>query len=127
MIPKPPKPLRLPRRKALTIAAGFNFADGVMLCADTEMTVEGLAKYHEQKIFPIDFGGKQSGPTAAFAITGLAGQAKRAIDGIGTHRQRTPAKSCTQHHAADDKHIYVERRAGPARDRRVGAAWTLCG
>lgn len=34
-----PKPLRLPRGKAVTIAAGFRFNDGVVLCADTQETV----------------------------------------------------------------------------------------
>jgi len=85
MIPRRPlqritKIRRLTRSKAVTIAAGFNFADGVMVCADTEMTEGGLAKYHEQKIFPIEFGGAGKGPILAFAITGLAGQAKRAVE-----------------------------------------------
>jgi hypothetical protein len=39
-----PKPnhLRLPRSKAVTIAAGFRFNGGVILCADTQETIEAL-------------------------------------------------------------------------------------
>lgn len=78
----------------MTIAAGFNFADGVIVCADTEMTQGGLAKYHEQKIFPVEFGGAGKGPILAFAITGLAGQAKRAVElcqiALRGHHRRNP-------------------------------------
>ena len=40
MIPKPNKIHRLPRREAVTILAGFRCEDGIVICADTQETVE---------------------------------------------------------------------------------------
>lgn len=36
-----PKPKRLPERNAVTIIAGFKCSEGIVLCADTQETVEG--------------------------------------------------------------------------------------
>ena len=64
----------------MTIAAGYTFSDGVMLCADTEMSAGGLAKFEGQKIIPIQFGTNREGPLVAFAITGSVGYAQRAVE-----------------------------------------------
>lgn len=49
--PRPrPKPERLPRRKAVTIAAGLLCDDGVVICADTEETITEERKYKTDKI-----------------------------------------------------------------------------
>ena len=52
----------------MTIAAGFRFADGVLLCADTQLTYQGVAKVSGTKIFPFEF--KRNGSRAVFTISG---------------------------------------------------------
>lgn len=49
---KPKKPYSGPRRekRSMTIAAGFCCSDGVVLCADTQLTIPGSLKYPESKI-----------------------------------------------------------------------------
>lgn len=47
---KRPKVLRLPKRKSVTIAAGFVCLDGVLLCADTQETIAGYTKTKTEKI-----------------------------------------------------------------------------
>src|SRR5439155_9674096 len=52
--PKPPfypkpKPLRLHRRKRVTIIAGFQCTDGTMLCADSEQTSTTYTKSQIRK------------------------------------------------------------------------------
>ncbi len=50
---KPPYPARKhrpPRRKQVTIAAGFHYKDGVVICADSEMTHPQALKIGEEKI-----------------------------------------------------------------------------
>ena len=46
MAPRPlyPKPSRPPRRKAVTIIAGFRSDEGIVICADTQETVEGTKR-----------------------------------------------------------------------------------
>jgi len=46
-----PKPLRLPRRKGVTIGIGFVCPDGLVLCSDRQLTVAGSHKFSETKIF----------------------------------------------------------------------------
>lgn len=41
----------LPRRKAVTIGVGFLCSDGIVLCADRQLTNTGGFKYEENKIF----------------------------------------------------------------------------
>jgi 20S proteasome alpha/beta subunit len=53
--PKPhpylrPKFKRLPRRTAMTIAAGFYCNEGVVLCADTQETISGYIKTYDGKV-----------------------------------------------------------------------------
>ena len=40
--------------EAMTIAAGFRCRDGVLLCADTEITVGSLSKEYQSKLFTIN-------------------------------------------------------------------------
>jgi hypothetical protein len=44
------KSKRLPERKAVTIIAGFSCPEGVVVCADTQETVEGISKKHVTKV-----------------------------------------------------------------------------
>lgn len=56
-LPKPhplplyPKLKRLAERKAVTIGVGFLCTDGIVLCADRQITDSGGFKYEERKIF----------------------------------------------------------------------------
>lgn len=48
-----PKPIRPPRRQgrtSVTIAAGIRYDNGILLCADREVT-EGVSKFSESKVF----------------------------------------------------------------------------
>jgi len=47
---KKPKQRPLGRAKSVTLAAGFSCNDGVVICADTEMSIPGFVKYPESKI-----------------------------------------------------------------------------
>lgn len=63
----------------MTIAAGFTFQHGVVICADTQMT-GATTKYPESKIFPITFGGPENpGPKIIFAYAGTEPHARRAF------------------------------------------------
>lgn len=46
-----PKQERLTERKAVTIGVGFLCTDGIVLCADRQITDSGGFKYEERKIF----------------------------------------------------------------------------
>src|SRR5438105_9897981 len=46
-----PKPLRLPKRKRVTLIAGFCCQDGIVLCADAQETVDDI-RVATQKIEP---------------------------------------------------------------------------
>lgn len=61
--PKPPKKQR-PRRKRVTIAAGFTFNGGLLLCADTKITCD--VKTNESKLFYRTYGDGES--ATAFAV-----------------------------------------------------------
>jgi len=76
ILPALPKRL-LGRREAVTIAAGFRFADGVVLCADTQITYQGVAKVSGTKIFPFEF--KRNGSRAVFTFSGDLKYAKGGI------------------------------------------------
>jgi 20S proteasome alpha/beta subunit len=62
----------------MTIAAGFRYGDGILLCADREIT-EGASKYSKSKVF-----GEQIGPNVSlgFAFSGSIDYATMAIQGI---------------------------------------------
>src|SRR5437016_1696822 len=77
MSPKPPhfpKPKleRLPRRKYVTIAAGFCSGDGIVLCADTQENVADYIKRKQPKleIRPIYIPASNAAPCAVFAGAG---------------------------------------------------------
>jgi len=67
----------------MTIAAGFSYEGGVLLCADTLYT--GAMKVHQSKIVPFE----HNGGFAAFALAGHEGYAKLAIQAC----QRSVRKS----------------------------------
>jgi 20S proteasome alpha/beta subunit len=62
----------------MTIAAGFKYKDGILLCADREIT-EGASKYSKPKVF-----GEQIGPEVSlgFSYSGAMDYAVMAIQGI---------------------------------------------
>jgi 20S proteasome alpha/beta subunit len=68
--PPQPKPLDIKkeRRKPVTLIAGFRCADGVVLCADTQLTYPGALKFPESKIRRILASNNQI--RCAFAYTG---------------------------------------------------------
>lgn len=66
-----PRPLRLLSRRAMTIAAGFRFDDGVLLCADTQQT--SSSKTNETKLFKIE----HLGCSLILALTGRTRFAQR--------------------------------------------------
>ena len=63
----------------MTIAAGFMFDKGILLCADTQETYSGVMKLQASKIFPADFAAK-GGTKVAFALTGDVAYARRAVE-----------------------------------------------
>jgi 20S proteasome alpha/beta subunit len=63
----------------MTIAAGFRFSDGLLLCADTQLTVPNYMKLGGSKIVPIDFV-SNGGSKVVFAITGTIAYAHMAIE-----------------------------------------------
>lgn len=65
------------RGKTLTIAAGFCFQEGILLCADTEQTV-GHLKTSDSKIISEEF----SDCSVAFAIAGDVAHATSAVQQI---------------------------------------------
>jgi hypothetical protein len=48
-----PAPERLPKVKAMTVAAGFLCSDGIILCADSEHA-DDKAKFQRPKVFRLD-------------------------------------------------------------------------
>jgi 20S proteasome alpha/beta subunit len=81
----------------VTIVAGFNFSDGVLVCADTEMT-DQIQKFQSSKIMQYTFfGDTASGrlpDRIVFALSGNVPYAKRAIalcaDAVSDISLRTP-------------------------------------
>jgi len=63
--------MRLPKRKAVTIAAGYYFNGGIILCADTQETV-GIAKTWSPKLIvePNENIGKDSRDDLMIAVAG---------------------------------------------------------
>ncbi len=58
----------------MTIAAGFRFDKGILLCADTQYSA--AQKTHQTKIFPIEY----EGAKLIMALTGREAYARRAIE-----------------------------------------------
>lgn len=82
----PPKPQLLPRRRAVTIVVGFRCVDGIVICADQQVTASGAFKYHEPKISKEDF----DNFTAVFSYAGSPEQANEVHDKICTVLHNTP-------------------------------------
>lgn len=72
-----PKPKRLPRSRKVTIAAGFKFDHGIMLCADSQFNYSGVIKASGKKIFIKYF--KKPLVSVGFAIAGSVPHAQKAI------------------------------------------------
>ncbi len=73
----------------VTIAAGFRFHDGVLLCADSELST-GAMKLYASKLIPCDLSG-QGGGQFVFAICGSAPYARMAVDKcIGVIKTKKP-------------------------------------
>jgi len=64
----------IPRRRPVTIIAGFRVQDGILLCSDTEWS--GAGKIYQQKIFSHFF----RGGAIAFAVAGNEANARMAIE-----------------------------------------------
>jgi 20S proteasome alpha/beta subunit len=69
----------------MTIAAGFLCNDGIVICADREVTTD-YEKYEESKIFTINPDGATTGPTVVIAGSGWLDFVKMTVDKI---RERT--------------------------------------
>ena len=110
----------------MTIAVGFCFQNGVLICADTEMT-DSAAKYASPKIFPYAFGGGQGRkPTqVVFAITGSLSRATRAVElcarALSTMQRKCPLEmnnegiqNCLEEtlRAFHEKHIFPHPHYG---------------
>jgi hypothetical protein len=68
---------RLPERQALTIAAGFTFSEGVLVCADTEMT-DQVQKFQSSKLMTFSIGGGESKFKPLQLVFALAGNVEYA-------------------------------------------------
>jgi len=64
----------------MTVAAGFRFADGVLICADTEITHGAELKEKGTKVFPYSF--KKSGNKAIFTFSGDVFASKQCIQAM---------------------------------------------
>ena len=87
----------------MTIAAGFRFADGLLLCADTQLTVAQFAKLSGSKIVPIDFE-SNGGSKVVFALTGSVPYAHMAIE----HCRRALAAQPPEQMASADIALTIE-------------------
>ena len=74
---------RLAQANAMTVAAGFRFSDGILLCADTEITHGSELKEKGTKVFPYRF--KKSGNKAVFTFSGTVFPSRQCIQTM-THR-----------------------------------------
>lgn len=82
-----PKPLRLLNRRAMTIAAGFCFGDGILLCADTQHT--SSSKTHESKILQV----RHSGAALVLVLAGRTRFAQRGYEKIKEQVQLLSAQN----------------------------------
>lgn len=84
----------------MTIAAGFRFAEGVLICADTEISA-GTAKYQASKIFAYDFVSNGSNSKAVFAFSGSVHYAQMAIQRCQRALSARPQDKMTRGGMAD--------------------------
>jgi 20S proteasome alpha/beta subunit len=77
-----PYPKRLERRKPpMTIAAGFFCQDGIVICADSEVSTD-FEKFDESKIFTQNPDGAGDAPTVVFAGSGWLDFVKMTVDKV---------------------------------------------
>jgi 20S proteasome alpha/beta subunit len=97
-IPKLPYPPRKPYiRHKMTVVLGIRCTDGIVLCADEQVSAVGSHKYYEQKIIARD-GFIES---IAFAFAGLPGLAMEAREKIMKIVDRANLSNETVYDAAD--------------------------
>lgn len=82
----PAKPLQPPRGKAVTIVVGFRCTNGIVMCADRQVTGHGAFKYHEPKISAEQF----DTFTALFGYAGDPSLAREVHDKICAVLRNTP-------------------------------------
>jgi len=122
---RPPYPLKpSERRRKVTIAAGFMCQDGILLCADTELTYTDILKYEGSKVRTF-----QDSETA-LAITGagdweyLRMAFDKVVDRIETSDRSMPAIEGAFEHAVLDiygRHIPLcPREPKPGFDLLLG-------
>jgi hypothetical protein len=117
-VPKPlKKPYIAPRKgaRSMTIAAGFRCMDGVVLCADSQITIPGLLKYPESKIRMAEY--LQSKPF--FTFCGDMDYSKQAINHFSTairkaEQNRTDLLSAIETEAANLHLQYYDMYTDPA-------------
>ena len=123
-LPTPKLPNERQKKESVTIAAGFKFKDGILLCADREIT-EGISKFSESKLF-----GEQIGPDVSltFTLAGAMDYAEMAIQEIiaavkssqhTTHAEIRAAMSDTV------RDIYSEAIGGLLQSRQTEAGFGL--
>jgi hypothetical protein len=81
---------RLPRKKPVTIAAGFRFDRGLLLCADTQYTAD--QKTYESKMFHIQHGAAH----VVLILVGYEDYARRAIEMISEKVKNVPLDALTK-------------------------------
>src|SRR5579862_7664784 len=118
---KPERQLRH-RWTALTVAAGFRFADGLLLCADSEITHGAELKTRGSKIFPFNL--KHSGNKCVFTFSGDVALSRLCIQKIARALADDPPGQRTLSKMFDTavenlyqfhhKHIYKHPRYGYA-------------
>jgi 20S proteasome alpha/beta subunit len=142
MIPKPPLPpfplkrRRLPERSRVTIAAGFSFSHGTLLCADTEITHGWELKSIGSKILPFHFA-SNGGSKVVFTFSGAVHYAKMAVqqcvralaacDSTSMGRQRIVELIAEELHKFHVKHIYkhpLYMSSGGPDFNLIFAAWS---
>lgn len=106
----------------MTIAAGFRFSDGLLLCADSEITHGAELKTRGSKIFPYNL--KESGSKAVFTFSGDVALSRLCIQKIVAaladdppNRRSLPMMFDTaveQIYLFHHKHIYKHPRYGYA-------------
>jgi len=120
----------------VTIAAGFKFHGGTLLCADTEITHGWELKSVGSKILPVDFA-SNGGSKAVFTFSGAVHYAKMAIqqctrtlaacDSTCMGRQRMVGLIAEELHKFHIKHIYkhpLYMRSGGPDFNLIFAVWS---
>lgn len=120
----------------MTIAAGFHFQDGILLCADTELQ-QGYSKFVGSKLFIPQLGDLPI--RMAFAIAGSVPNAQKAIRRMTEAVRGIPADQCSPTRVVDGmekclEEIYENIRRQPGYGRESGpdfwlliALWTKLG